>query len=142
MENASPKKSLDKRILIGVVLILVIVAGVFGYYQFATASQANTETVKVDIKAVTENGVEHHLFDPATVTVHKGNHVVLVVTNTDEVEHGIVIPQLNLNTGALEGGEKVKLEFDATSTGTFTMLCSVPDCAADHAQMVGQLVVV
>jgi plastocyanin len=105
LENASSKKSLDKQILIGVVLILVIVAGVFGYYQFATASQANTETVKVDIKAVTENGVEHHLFDPATVTVHKGNHVVLVVTNTDEVEHGIVIPQLNLNTGALEGGE-------------------------------------
>ncbi len=142
MESAPAKKGFDKRVVIAVVLILVIVAGVFGYYQFAMTPQANVETYNINIKAITEDGVEHHVFDPATVTVHKGNHVVLIVTNTDEVEHGIVIPQLNVNTGALEEGEKVKLEFDATNTGTFTMLCSVPDCAADHAQMVGQLVIV
>lgn len=126
-------------------LVLIVVAGLVAYYQSfqpAAAPQAKTETVTIDIKAVTENGVDHHVFDPATVTVHKGDHIVLMVTNTDELPHGIVIPDLDLNTGALNNGQTAKLEFDATSTGTFTMRCSVPGCAPDHAQMLGQLVVV
>jgi heme/copper-type cytochrome/quinol oxidase subunit 2 len=127
------------------VLVLIVVAGLVAYYQSyqsAAAPQGKTETVKVDIKSVTENGVEHHVFDPGTVTVHKGDHIVLMVTNNDEHPHGIAIADLNLDTGALTDGQTAKLEFDATSTGTFTMRCSVPGCAPDHAQMLGQLVVV
>jgi len=124
-----------------VVLVLIVVAGLFAYYQYAAAPQVRTETVTIDIKSVTENGVDHHVFDPATVTVHKGDRVVLVVTNTDELPHGIAIPQLNLDTGLLRNGQTAKLEFDATATGTFTYECSVPGCAPDHAQMLGQLVV-
>jgi len=127
------------------VLVLIVVAGLIAYYQpyqSPATPQVKTETMTVDIKSVTENGVDHHIFDPGTVTVHKGDHIVMMVTNTDELPHGIAIPDLNLDTGALRNGQTAKLEFDATTTGTFTMRCSVPGCAPDHAQMLGQLVVV
>jgi heme/copper-type cytochrome/quinol oxidase subunit 2 len=77
---------------------------------------------------------------PVTITVHKGDRVVLIVTNTDELPHGIRIPQLNLVTGTLRQDQQAKLEFGTTATGTFTMECSVPGCAPDHVQMLGQIV--
>ena len=141
MQNTTVRKGFDTRILVGVLLVVVVVAGVFAYYQFGATAQVKTETVSIDIKAVMENGVERHIFDPATITVHKGDHVVLIVTNTDELPHGIAIPQLNLGTGRLRGDQSAKLEFDANTTGTFNIVCSVPGCAPDHAQMIGQLIV-
>jgi heme/copper-type cytochrome/quinol oxidase subunit 2 len=140
------KSSKGKRsywgILIGVIIVVLLAAGAYAYYQPGTQPQAKTETVNVDIKTVTENGADHHVFDPGTITVHKGDHIVLTVTNMDQDHtHGIMIPELNLNTGPLTNGQSAKLEFDATTTGTFTMQCSVPGCADDHAQMIGQLIV-
>jgi heme/copper-type cytochrome/quinol oxidase subunit 2 len=148
LESTSVKKGFDKRILIGAILVAIVVAGVFAYYQFgtsqfATPPQKQTVTVKIDIKAIHEDSGHRHVFDPATVTVQKGDHVVLIVTNTDEdAPHGIVIPELDLNTGSLATNQQATLEFDADTAGTFTMYCSVPGCAPDHAQMIGQLVVV
>ena len=141
MQNSS-KKGLRTPLLVGIVVIVVVVAGIFAYYQFGAPAQVKTETVRIDITMKLENGVERHFFDPATITVHKGSHVVLIVTNVDELPHGIEITQLGLDTGSLRENQSAKLEFDAQSTGTFTMECSVPGCAPDHAEMLGQLVVV
>lgn len=141
LQSTSLKRGFDKRILIGAVLVAIVLAGVFAYYQFGTAPQgkSKTETIKIDIKMLGER----HIFDPATITVHKGNHIVLIVTNTDDdAIHGVVIPELSLDTGPLSYNQQTKLEFDADTVGTFTILCSVPGCAPDHAQMIGQLVVV
>jgi heme/copper-type cytochrome/quinol oxidase subunit 2 len=142
LQNAPTKKKSNRGILIGLIVLVVIVAGVYAYYQSAPQPQAQTETLNIDIKAVTQNGVVHHVFDPGTITVHRGDHIVLTVTNTDpQGTHGITIPDLALNTGALAPGQSAKLEFNAETAGTFTMRCSVPGCADDHAQMIGQLVV-
>jgi heme/copper-type cytochrome/quinol oxidase subunit 2 len=142
LESTSMKKGFDKRILIGAVLVAIVVAGVFAYYQLGTTPQVKTETIKIDIKEVMQDNIERHIFDPGTVTTHKGNHIVLIVTNTDEHVHGLVIPELNLNTGPVNSGQQAELKFDADIAGTFTIFCSVPGCAPDHAQMIGQLVVV
>jgi len=141
LQNTSTRKGINRGVLVGVILIVIVAAGILAYYQFASTPQVKTETIKIDIKAVMQNGVERHIFDPATVTVHKGDHIVLIITNTDELLHGIVIPKLSLDTGALKENQQAKLEFDATAIGTYTMLCSVPGCAPDHAQMIGQIVV-
>ena len=143
LQRTSARQGLDKRILVGIVLIVVVVGGVFAYYQFAATPQKQVETVEIDIKAVTEGGVVRHIFDPSTITVHRGNHIVLIVTNNaeDGTTHGIVIAELNLNTGSQRSGQQAKLEFDANTAGTFSILCSVPGCAPDHAQMIGQLIV-
>ena len=141
MQNSS-KRGLRTSVLASIAVIIVVVAGILAYYQFGATPQVKTETISIDIKAIMENGVEKHVFDPATITVHKGSHVVLIVTNVDELPHGIEITQLGLDTGSLRENQSAKLEFDAQSTGTFTMECSVPGCAPDHAEMLGQLVVV
>jgi heme/copper-type cytochrome/quinol oxidase subunit 2 len=142
LQNAPTKRKSNRGILIGLIVLVVIVAGVYAYYQSAPQPQAQTETLTIDIKTVTQNGAEHHIFDPGTITVHRGDHIVLTVTNTDPQDtHGITIPDLALNTGALAPGQSAKLEFNADTAGTFTMRCSVPGCADDHAQMIGQLVV-
>lgn len=141
--TTSAKKGFDKRILAGVVLVLVVVTGAFAYYQFGVPAQQKTETVKIDIKMLMMSGGERHVFDPATITVHKGDHIILIVTNTDDdFTHGVTIPELNLNTGPLTPGKSATIEFDANTAGTFTILCPVPGCAPDHGQMIGQLVVV
>jgi heme/copper-type cytochrome/quinol oxidase subunit 2 len=142
LAKASKGKRSNWSILIGLIIVVLVAAGAYTYSQSGTQPQAKTETVNIDIKTVTENGVEHHIFDPGTITVHRGDHIVLTVTNTDqEHTHGITIPDLTLNTGPLTPGQSVKLEFNADTTGTFTMRCSVPGCADDHAQMIGQLIV-
>jgi heme/copper-type cytochrome/quinol oxidase subunit 2 len=142
LQNAPTKKKSNRGILIGLIILVLIVAGVYAYYQSGPQPQAQTETLNIDIKTVTQNGVEHHIFDPGTITVHRGDHIVLTVTNTDpQNTHGITIPDLTLNTGPLAPGQSAKLEFNADTAGTFTMRCSVPGCADDHAQMIGQLIV-
>ena len=142
LQNAPTKKKSNRGILIGLIALVVIVAGVYAYYQSAPQPQAQTETLTIDIKTVAQNGAEHHIFDPGTITVHRGDHIVLTVTNTDPQDtHGITIPDLALNTDPLAPGQSAKLEFNADTAGTFTMRCSVPGCADDHAQMIGQLVV-
>jgi len=142
MESARSKRALDKRILIGGILVAIVVAGFFAYYQFSAAPQSRLVTVKIEIRMQMLNGEERHVFDPTTITVRKGDHVVLIVTNSDDdATHGVIIPELNLNTGPLSGGESATLEFDATTTGAFTILCSVPGCAPDHSLMIAQLLV-
>jgi heme/copper-type cytochrome/quinol oxidase subunit 2 len=142
LQNAPTKKKSNRGILIGLIILVLIVAGAYAYYQSGTQPQAKTETVNIDIKTVTQNGVDHHIFDPGTITVHRGDHVVLTVTNKDtDHTHGITIPDLTLNTGPLAPGQSAKLEFNADTAGTFTMRCAVPGCADDHAQMLGQLIV-
>jgi len=138
-----PKKGFDKRVLLGVLLVAVVVVGLVAFqYTSSPQSQPQTVTFKIDIKMLMQGSDERHVFDPATITVHKGDHVILIVTNTDDDSiHGVIIPELNLNTGPLKGDESAKLEFNATQTGTFTILCPVPGCAPDHDLMIGQLVV-
>ena len=142
LQNSPTKRKSNRGILIGLIILVLIVAGVYAYYQSTPQPQAQTETLNIDIKTVTQNGVEHHIFDPRTITVHRGDHIVLTVTNSDpQNTHGITIPDLTLNTGPLAPGQSAKLEFNADIAGTFTMRCSVPGCADDHAQMIGPLIV-
>ena len=68
LQNAPTKKKSNRGILIGLIVLVVIVAGVYAYYQSASQPQAQTETLTIDIKAVTQNGVVHHVFDPGTTT--------------------------------------------------------------------------
>jgi heme/copper-type cytochrome/quinol oxidase subunit 2 len=142
LQNAPTKRKSNRGIMIGLIIFVLIVAGAYGYYQSTPHSQAQTETLNINIKTVTENGVAHHVFDPGTITVQRGDYIVMTVTNTDPQDvHGITIPDLILNIGPLAPGQSTKLEFNADTAGTFTMLCSVPSCADDHAQMIGQLIV-
>lgn len=78
-------------------------------------------------------------FEPATLEVTEGDHVVLTLHSADGT-HGISIPQFKVKTAIPKGGAPVTVEFVATKAGTFPFECS-EYCGSGHRQMKGRLVV-
>lgn len=82
-------------------------------------------------------------FDPSTIEVNKGDHVVLTITSVD-VTHGFALPDFDINVN-LAPGKTVTVEFDADTAGTFDFFCSVfcgrGDDGHGHKTMRGKLVV-
>lgn len=77
-------------------------------------------------------------FEPNTVTVNKGDKVVLNVTSED-VSHGFFLDDFGVNE-TLKPGTTSKIEFTADQAGTFSFACSV-FCGSGHGGMTGTLVV-
>lgn len=77
-------------------------------------------------------------FEPATITVNKGDTVVLNVTSED-VPHGFSISEFGVNQ-TLSPGVTETIEFVADQAGTFSYVCSVV-CGTGHSGMKGTLVV-
>lgn len=77
-------------------------------------------------------------FSPASITVKKGDMVVLKVTSAD-VAHGLNLPDFGINE-TIEPGKSKTVEFVADKAGSFTFSCSVP-CGTGHKAMTGMLIV-
>ena len=71
-------------------------------------------------------------FEPAEITVKKGQPVVLVIKSAD-VAHGLRFRELNLNVKVNKGGT-AELPFTPDKTGDFVGKCSV-FCGAGHGEM-------
>ena len=77
-------------------------------------------------------------FEPSTITVNKGDKVIIEVTSID-VTHGFLLQEFNIEE-RLEPNKPVLIEFIADKTGTFTFKCNVP-CGSGHSNMKGTLIV-
>jgi len=77
-------------------------------------------------------------FDPATITVNKGDTVKLNIKSVD-VDHGIALPEFGISE-TIKAGKESKIEFIANKTGEFTFSCSV-FCGEGHKAMKGKLIV-
>lgn len=77
-------------------------------------------------------------FNPAMITVRKGEHVKLVITATDR-DHGFKLDAFKINQH-LKKGEPTTVEFDPKKAGEFPFQCSVI-CGMGHHHMKGTLVV-
>ena len=77
-------------------------------------------------------------FEPATITVKKGDMVRLKVISQD-VKHGLAIPEFGINA-VLNPNEEMTIDFAASKSGVFNMFCSVL-CGEGHADMKGTLIV-
>ena len=81
---------------------------------------------------------KNYEFDPAVITVKKGDKVRLVITATDR-KHGIKIEGYDIDQ-VLNTGDPTTIEFTADKAGTFEFKCSVY-CGMGHRKMKGKLVV-
>jgi nitrosocyanin len=92
------------------------------------------------ISRIKEFNVEAYQFgfDPAQITVHKGDIVRILVTSRD-VPHGFFIKEYNINV-PVKKGEVKRIEFLADKAGTFDIRCSVY-CGPGHQDMRAKLVV-
>jgi heme/copper-type cytochrome/quinol oxidase subunit 2 len=82
--------------------------------------------------------VKEWTWEPATLRVKKGSHVVLHVESIDGAR-SLVIKELGVKA-PLPEGERVIVEFDADRAGTFTFACGRP-CGNGCAKLRGSLVV-
>lgn len=81
-------------------------------------------------------------FTPDVIRVKKGEHVMLHVTNIEQIAdatHGFAVPAYNLQA-SLDPGEVATLEFTADKTGSFAFYCT-EFCSALHLEMQGWLLV-
>lgn len=79
-------------------------------------------------------------FSPNTITVNKGDTVILHIKSID-VNHGFAFPSgFNDINVTLRPGETVDVEFVADQEGTFMFVCSII-CGSGHSRMIGQLIV-
>ncbi len=109
---------ITKRILIG-----SMVVGSFALTGFASAPDAPK---RIDVS------VKRFGYEPAEITIKKGEPVVLELT-TQDVAHGLKFKELNLNT-KIEKGKTAELAFTPTKTGDFVGHCSV-FCGSGHGSM-------
>ena len=79
-----------------------------------------------------EVSAKRFAFEPAEITLKKGEAVDLVLTSSD-VPHGVRIRELNLDLRAGKG-KTADATLTPTATGTFVGHCSV-FCGSGHGQM-------
>jgi heme/copper-type cytochrome/quinol oxidase subunit 2 len=98
---------------------------------------------------------EFHRWEPPVLVVRKGDKVELTVKNPRSHAHSFVLADFGVDTGRIPGKEEqpdeakrtVMVSFVADKAGVFQFRCGIPfdhekdDCDADHAYMVGYLVV-
>jgi cytochrome c oxidase subunit 2 len=124
--TSSPMKNL--RLILS---LAVLTAGLEG------AALAAGQAAPASVREITMTA-KNYEFDPAVITVKKGEKVRLIITATDR-DHGIKIAGYDINQ-VLKKGDPTTVEFTAEKAGTFEFKCSV-FCGMGHGKMKGKLVV-
>lgn len=109
-------------------LILFAIATTFLMAAFVSVgfvtAQNNPRTIEVTAR--------RFAYEPAEITVKKGEPVVLVIKSVD-VAHGLRFRDLNLDAKVGKGGT-AELRFTPEKTGDFVGHCSV-FCGSGHGSM-------
>jgi cytochrome c oxidase subunit 2 len=111
-------------------MILIKTAALFGCAVVSTAlggfARVADEPRRIEVS------VKRFEYNPAEITLKKGQPVVLVLKTLD-VSHGLKFKELSLNT-KIEKGKPSELSFTPTSVGDFVGHCSV-FCGSGHGSM-------
>jgi len=126
---------MNKMELVGAILVWLVLLGtpvsVFAYQGV----RSNTSECQTILMRTYENGNPH----PNPIRVKKGEKVCLQLTSED-VTHGFIISDLNVDAGEIHAGKWTKVEFVAKESGTFNYVCSIR-CSPMHSRVRGQIIV-
>lgn len=78
-------------------------------------------------------------FEPSVLKVKKGDTVMIKASTIDN-EHGLAIPEYDVDLKLNPSEEPKTAVFVAEKAGEFAMFCSTP-CGSGHSSMKGQLIV-
>lgn len=107
------------------VVVVVVLAASGGYYFVNVSGPNSANSTTVTIIGATpglygENATQFpDAFIPNNFTVTLGTHVTLVFENQDDGPHEMVIPGYGINTGLVQGGQTIRLNFVANKAGIF-----------------------
>jgi len=102
--------------------VVVAVLALSAAYYITTVSDGNSKnSVTIDITIIggeTTNSTD--TYSPDNFTVTEGQHVTLVVLDSDDNTHGLIIPQFGVDTGIIQSGASVRVQFVANQAGNYT----------------------
>jgi hypothetical protein len=128
------------RIQIAAIVIVLIIA-FSGVYYFAVYNKPATgffsENVIVQIGGAIINSTDPSAdvlatYYPDNFTVADGAHITLVITNTDNVPHGLAVPNFNIDTGEMKPNATAMLSFVASPPGNYTYSEPSADCGGGN----------
>jgi cytochrome c oxidase subunit II len=95
-------------------------------------------TIAQEQPKVIEIHAKRFSFNPAEITLVKGQAVTLALT-ADDTTHGLSIPELNINA-TLDKGKTTRVEVTPSQAGTFNGQCS-HFCGVGHGSMLFKVIV-
>ena len=103
-----------------VIVAIIVVSGAYYFTSVGGGNAANSVTVNIVVTAgLLGQNSTYDTYAPRNFTVTEGQHVTIVVQNTDDGPHSLTIPQFNVNTGILQGGQTGRVSFTPNQVGTF-----------------------
>lgn len=87
-------------------------------------------------KHVVKLTAKRFAFEPSSITVKKGEPVVIEITSSD-VPHGFALPDFNVQT-EVSPGKTSPVSFTPDKAGDFTFACNI-FCGSGHEEMSGTI---
>lgn len=140
---------MNRNVVIGIVAVVVVLALAAGGYklynhnkrlaaeqQAAMQSTAPTMSMAPEASPASDSGTmvgnvkqftvtgSSYKFDPATMTVNKGDKVQITFKNSGGM-HDFVIDELSVKTKVISSGAQEVITFTADKAGSFEYYCSV-----------------
>ena len=120
---------MNKFIIIGIVLVLIVGGGI-AWKQFGTKSDnAPIETGVVKEMTIVSKKLEWR-FDPEKIEVEQGDRLKLTVINEDDFDHGFAIDALGVSQ-RLPANGTINVDVVASKSGVFPFYCSVSCSSSD-----------
>jgi heme/copper-type cytochrome/quinol oxidase subunit 2 len=140
--SPAARTSSQSRTQIVAVIIVIIVALSGAYYYFAVYSKPSgggyfSERVRIDIGGYYYNASDPSnsvpaAYYPNSFNVSEGAHVTLSITNTDNMTHGLAVPQFKVDTGPMQPNATTTLTFVASPVGNYTYSEPSSDCGGGN----------
>lgn len=117
------RPSVWRRVAMGSLLtaLLVVLAGCGGGGGGSGAKAKGA----AGVTEITIEGFEYG-FDPEEFSINRGDTVRVIFRNTGILAHDWAIPDWNITTPEIAGGQEATLEFKAEQMGSIRFICTVP----------------
>jgi cytochrome c oxidase subunit II len=124
---------MNKTILILMASLLFVVTCVIIFVYRSTQLAGQSNIIHIIIHRDTWT------FSPTKIKLKMNTQYKFIVTNNDFYQHGIFIPEYNINL-SLEPESNTEFEIFTNKSGTFYFSCSVI-CGSGHTMMTGEIIV-
>ena len=105
-------------LMVAGVFVAVIAAGLFFLNK-----PKNTPS-PTPSKEIVVSGSEYS-FNPANITITKGEKIRLTFTNVGSQFHNLIINGIDVKTKTVATGKSDTIEFTASESGSFTFFCEI-----------------